>query len=506
MNNSTFGKVLGKGGKFYDEVSSPETFGNIENIKAIAVVDGKPSTTTDYEKFTPIVPDQLEQDVETLKTDVEELGNEQNQTANDLTNEITAREQADTALQSDINTRAKLDGSNLNDDNVASWNTKLLNKPTLTLTTFSGTLKEFGTEVRNNYKTKNIVFRIGNLDNSTIKNIIPQPEGYANYTTCYINSINIADEYNYIIEILAIGIYINKSSRRFLIVTGNTQGTTETLTDWVLINTENNAINFAEEERQKSKNLFNINKISNSSSITIQNNELTCNYWYSETKETFAELANLEIGKTYVISFNTTSTRKYIYFTNKKGYTREFYSGVPFVVNAEMLESVLVFYSIDSSNSSPSVYTDIMIEEGSVATDYQPYNGAIVHEKDLHDVEHVEVIYDKDSTDPNINQGKTSGVTFGNEGNVIQNMIGYKRYRFYAYIYNQVVIFESDGRKPTSYAGCYFANTSRSVFSIVVVPFDGNTARPQYANYYAQGWNSLENNENVYIFKMEGIL
>lgn len=35
----------------------------------------------------------------------------------------------------------------------------------------------------------------------------------------------------------------------------------------------------------------------------------------------------------------------------------------------------------------------LQIEEGSVATDYQPYNGAIVHEKEIADVEHIETIY-----------------------------------------------------------------------------------------------------------------
>lgn len=45
-------------------------------------------------------------------SDVEELGNEVNQTTNNLTNEIRAREQADTNLQTQINDKASLSGGN----------------------------------------------------------------------------------------------------------------------------------------------------------------------------------------------------------------------------------------------------------------------------------------------------------------------------------------------------------------------------------------------------------
>ena len=41
-------------------------------------------------------------------------------------------------------------------------------------------------------------------------------------------------------------------------------------------------------------------------------------------------------------------------------------------------------------------------------------DGAIVHEKEIADVEHIEVLYDKTSSDANINKGLTSGIPFDN--------------------------------------------------------------------------------------------
>ena len=437
MNNSTFGKVLGKGGKFYNEVSSPETFGNIENVKAIAVVDGKPATTTDYETFTPIVPDQLEQDVETLKTDVEELGNEQNQLASDLTNETTAREQADTTLQTnidaettareqadttlqnDINTRAKLDGSNLTDENVASWNTKLLNKPAIDITSFSGTLSELCEEIVNNYRTKRIFFNLSDIyENQQIANIIPKPIDYnKNNIPCEIrNVIHGAKNYYCCIEIIAFngGSQNNQSSVCYLIKT-STAGLNETvtLTEWCLLDTKNNAINFAEEEWQKSKNLIEVKELSETGSgITYTNDNNTVILNGTATKGVQINIYKyftLEKGKTYTFSCRlngqlnpATDTERFLLFITFKGVSgsvyrdfinhwigkNEFAKGI---VTHKVTPSEDMYYTGGGiywpvsfvGSSFVDAELSIQLEEGSVATDYKPYNGAIVHEKDI---------------------------------------------------------------------------------------------------------------------------
>lgn len=57
----------------------------------------------------------------------------------------------------------------------------------------------------------------------------------------------------------------------------------------------------------------------------------------------------------------------------------------------------------------------LQIEEGSFATDYQPYQGGeFVQEGEIADVEHIEVLYDKTSSNANINKGLTSGIPFDN--------------------------------------------------------------------------------------------
>ena len=88
----------------------------------------------------------------------------------------------------------------------------------------------------------------------------------------------------------------------------------------------------------------------------------------------------------------------------------------------------------------------LQLEEGSVATDYQPYNGAIVHEKQIADVEHIETIYDMSSSDSNINKGYTSGLQFsGTTGyNIMEQpqKNKYKCFRATAHLVNTDLIFE----------------------------------------------------------------
>ena len=111
----------------------------------------------------------------------------------------------------------------------------------------------------------------------------------------------------------------------------------------------------------------------------IDNDTLVCLKWSSALTNKLSELANLEVGKQYTFSFKTTSTRNYIWI-NGAGVALE--NGKTYTITQAMLDGKLAFYSYDTSDSQPAVYSNIQIEEGAEATDYQPYNGAIVHEKD----------------------------------------------------------------------------------------------------------------------------
>ena len=57
-------------------------------------------------------------------------------------------------------------------------------------------------------------------------------------------------------------------------------------------------------------------------------------------------------------------------------------------------------------------------------------DGAIVHEKEIADVEHIETIYDMSSSDSNINWGNTSGILLYDALNIVHDFSGFKKYDF----------------------------------------------------------------------------
>lgn len=104
-------QLLKQGRNFYG-VLSPADSGVEKQVKTFVENNGNLQYSLDNTKFKDVVPSTLVADVETLKTDVEELGNEVSQTTINLTNEISAREQADTNLQTQINDKASLTSEN----------------------------------------------------------------------------------------------------------------------------------------------------------------------------------------------------------------------------------------------------------------------------------------------------------------------------------------------------------------------------------------------------------
>lgn len=82
---------------------------------------------------------------------------------------------------------------------------------------------------------------------------------------------------------------------------------------------------------------------------------------------------NLEIGKTYTISANTTGTHKRVYFSipgEGRPNTSVAFGG-SFVVTEDILRSQMFLYA--SGNSTTAVISSIQIEEGDVTTEYEPY-------------------------------------------------------------------------------------------------------------------------------------
>ena len=164
---------------------------------------------------------------------------------------------------------------------------------------------------------------------------------------------------------------------------------------------------FAESERQKSKNLF------NSAMVPIQSDSLEYNietntfiYTITATIESSGTgFVILKYGKlkpgTYTMSFNTTSTigntapvivaklNEYDNFSSSIA-TKNIIDGyvyLTFTITEETNIGLAWYYKAGwiAGDAAPGVktLTNLQLEEGSVATAYQPYNGAIVHEKQL---------------------------------------------------------------------------------------------------------------------------
>ena len=198
---------------------------------------------------------------------------------------------------------------------------------------------------------------------------------------------------------------------------------------------------FAESERQKSKNLFNMSsaQLSGTATISINGNTLTVSnngdYGYvgftvnvkPNTTYTLSRLLNIvtsgnentgDIGiylSNEVVGFKADSSENYITFTT-----------------GDETEITMYFYVIPWGYTGTGAveFSNIQLEEGSVVTDYQPYNGAIVHEKDIADVEHVETIYDVKDTQKQIidSVAYTDGLP---NGTYTQDLTKYKALHVY---------------------------------------------------------------------------
>ena len=164
---------------------------------------------------------------------------------------------------------------------------------------------------------------------------------------------------------------------------------------------------FAESERQKSKNLLNILNASsfttNGVTLTIEDNIITLN-GTTTGFTTFIrphQSISTNVGK-YAFSFkyisgtisgNSGSQSLY----NQVG-KNEIYYPKTSVINdiTSPTDYNQLRIAISANITFDNFKYSLQYEQGDVATEYQPYNGAIVHEKQIADVEHIKTIYDKD--------------------------------------------------------------------------------------------------------------
>lgn len=140
-------------------------------------------------------------------------------------------------------------------------------------------------------------------------------------------------------------------------------------------------------------------------------------------------------GVTVDSSFSTTSTNA----LQNKVITNRF----------NQVESRLI--NVDSALSSTStnpvqnkvLYNPVVFAESERQKSIT--DGAIVHEKEIADVEHIETIYDMSSSDSNINWGNTAGIPLYDALNIVHDFSGFKKYDF---------IYEPNTRSDNWYGSC----------------------------------------------------
>lgn len=122
---------------------------------------------------------------------------------------------------------------------------------------------------------------------------------------------------------------------------------------------------------------------------SIRSKNIARNVLYSKPTDKYGEVAkatySLEAGKTYTISFDTTNTNISVYrqtpanigFSSLEPYsvvcdgTRKSFTGVASATATYFNKEIIT--RLSDTSSTPVVISNLMIEEGSFATDYFPY-------------------------------------------------------------------------------------------------------------------------------------
>lgn len=287
---------------------------------------------------------------------------------------------------------------------------------------------------------------------------------------------------------------------------------------------EDAAVKFAESEYQKSKNLFNAPSITLPTGVTYNSSINTFTYTSGEVAEgatAFAQLNNVVMpAGNYVYSFDSTSTitGDTTYIVAKLKSTGGFESGIktiiapagkvsiPFTLTEDTYIGLCWYYKTGwSEGSAPAgskTISNVQLEQGSTATDYQPYHGKIVHQGDIATV----VLYDKDSSDPSINKGYTSGIMTDGVGDVRVSIdfSPYKKVKIYANLDGMNAVSEYDFKSGTNQFSilCGDIASARDKVNYISGYISNTEFRPVFAGLAEA---AKDNNANYYIYRIEGI-
>ncbi len=244
------------------------------------------------------------------------------------------------------------------------------------------------------------------------------------------------------------------------------------------------AVTFAESERQKSKNLFNANDVifDNSTYGYIPIKNVDNLYCLSLQNDRGGDLENISFGVCKDPTSPSSVTEQGFFWIIDGG------NKIVSVDVSNITNRPYVFFYPKNQHTLDLVLArfDVQIEEGSVATDYQPYNGAIVHEKELAGVEHIETIYDMSSSNKNIinNTAYTAGIKIGTTVNL--DMSVYKKLKIYARRESDVLL------------------TTIDLDNDLVNVYPSNVIMDISANYYVYHSYGINKNTNTFTFSKGG--
>lgn len=152
-------------------------------------------------------------------------------------------------------------------------------------------------------------------------------------------------------------------------------------------------IQFAESERQKSKNLFDINSDSNYKSSNQRRYVINGNTLSTDNDYTLLSPSGFKLDTApntdYTVSFNATYQnycRVYVYGISNDAHTDiKVVGGLSqgfnsFKFNSGNYDFTVIGFS--SALGETATFDSIQVEEGNVATSYQPHNGPITHNND----------------------------------------------------------------------------------------------------------------------------
>jgi hypothetical protein len=274
-------------------------------------------------------------------------------------------------------------------------------------------------------------------------------------------------------------------------------------------------LDFAEAERQENKNLWYSNKAIDivTAGLSVKFTPYNQKIVYNGTTDNYSYFTiNSDVflkAGTYTISIPALSGTRtegvqqaYVYFSVRDGFIALDVGGhFTFTLDQDQYLTSIGFQS--NSGITYTNYTfGIQVEKGSVATDYQPYNGSI---------ERVEVVYDMDGGTP-LNWGKTNGI-YG--GDVIsgKDFRKYKKLIVYSYssgnILTTIIPLTNLFPGVDSYIGCN-AGLSNDATDLQCIKCSVNGTKNDFEvdvmGYYGTSGFVPRNNTHAYVvFKIEGV-